>query len=541
MQKAKEEKCDEYKSIWLMAIILIVAFANYIVGYNWGLTSTFQPDESKLVEPLVSMVESKTLIHSAWAYPAQVSTKVLAIVLTWVSKFVILQHLQYYFANRIMYAFIGTGCVYITWRIIRKVRDERFALLMISLMAICPILAQYCKEVSGDVPSLFFSLLVLLFAQKYLVGDKKSLVFMAFFAACASLEKWHGAWTCFFIAMVVFANNRKSIISFVEHGSIALASFIGGIVLIAPNILTDFRELLSGVRFVYTYDGTKQNPLISAYPVFFFKHLGIVSVIVALIGICRALFYDKESSESDYKIKWAVYVFSPACLFAFWLIMTRTAFERWGLGVYWGILFFLTEGILFLIDNVRKPLKILGFVGLFLIGFCFCSDSLLVDLIAINSQKDGRIVGEQLMDVVGANIQNTISDFYTTLAPGGLRNGGESIPIEFEEYGINFATEKDGIPFMRVPGIKYVVIGGFYDNDGEGYRVVKQYGKEIACVDSSKRELDVFWRQNGSGEWSMFEGDTIRKNINDIKTVLTADVIGPSFTVYDVSNIEYLK
>ena len=152
MQKAKEEKCDEYKSIWLMAIILIVAFANYIVGYNWGLTSTFQPDESKLVEPLVSMVESKTLIHSAWAYPAQVSTKVLAIVLTWVSKFVILQHLQYYFANRIMYAFIGTGCVYITWRIIRKVRDERFALLMISLMAICPILAQYCKEVSGDVP-----------------------------------------------------------------------------------------------------------------------------------------------------------------------------------------------------------------------------------------------------------------------------------------------------------------------------------------------------------------------------------------------------
>ena len=56
---------------------------------------------------------------------------------------------------------------------------------------------------------------------------------------------------------------------------------------------------------------------------------------------------------------------------------------------------------------------------------------------------------------------------------------------------------------------------------------------------SSNSGLDIFDRSAGSGGWTKVETDIIRKNITDIKTVLEADIIGPSFTVYDVSGFVY--
>ena len=527
------------RNFYALLLILVIALINFSIGFYWGETSVFEPDESKLVEPLREMVESKTLVHGTWAYPAMASTKVLAIILIFVSKFYHLDPIQYYHVNRFFYAVIGMGIVYLTWVIIRKIKSERFSLALTSIMAICPIWVKYSKEVTGDIPALFFSLLVLLMAQYYVKMPKiRYLVLMSMFAACSTLEKWHGAWTCLFIAICVILLYKKDIRKILESGIIACSAYFTSIVLLAPNIIVDFRRLLSGIEFTYVYDGMIENPPLLSYPVYFFSHLGIISVIIIGIGVYKVLFSTDENADLSYYI---VYLFSPICMFAFWFIMVRVTFERWGCGVYWGLLLLTMDGISFLMHSQKKNVKIFGCIAVTLIIACYISESILLNLIATHTYNDGRIVGEQVLADLGANDSNTLSDYYTPLSPGGIREGGHSLAIEFQDYESKFAYEKDGNPYIVRPDTKYVIIGGYYQNgkDNDGYAIVKKYGKCVAKVKSMNTRLCIFFEQPTDGKWHMVELDNIRANINNIKLILNKEIIGPGFSVYDVSDFTY--
>ncbi len=287
----------KYKNEILLGIVLVIAFINYVVGFNWGLTSIFQPDEGKLVDPVEYMVEKRTLFHGYWSYPTEASSKVLALILMVVDHFNHLEPISYYFACRVFNAFLGTGVVLVTWFILRRIKSETFALVSALVMAIFPIWTNYSKQVTGDIPALLFSLLVLLMSQHFLnnTDKKRYLCLMSFFAACATLEKWHGAWTCFFIAFVVLISSKKNVLTFIKNGFIALGAYIAGIVILAPNILVDFEGVVSGITFTYVYDGTLENPLISSYPAHFITHLGILSVIAIITGIIVAFFMGEKS------------------------------------------------------------------------------------------------------------------------------------------------------------------------------------------------------------------------------------------------------
>ena len=527
------------RNIYVILLVLAIALINYSIGFYWGETSVFEPDESKLVEPLREMVETKTLVHDTWAYPAQASSKVLALILIFVSEFYHLEPIQYYHINRSFYAILGTGIVYLTWAIVRKIKSERFSLALAALMAICPIWVRYSKEVTGDIPALFFSLLVLLMTQYYVKSSmNRYLVLMSLFAACSTLEKWHGAWTCLFIAISVILLYKKNLRKIVEAGIVASSAYFTSIVLLAPNIIVDFRRLVSGIEFTYVYDGMIENPPLLSYPEYFFSHLGIVSVIIIGIGIYNVIFKTDEITDINYQI---VYLFSPICLFAFWFIMVRVTFERWGCGVYWGLLLLTLDGISFLIQSKRKNARIAGMIAVALILACFLSESILFNLIATHTYNDGRIVGEHVLSSLGANDSNTLSDYYTPLAPGGIRASGDSLPIEFQDYKNKFAYEKNGKPYIVRPDTKYVIIGGYFPNgkDINGYAVVKKYGKCVAEVKSKNTRLCIFVEQTTDGKWHMVEFDNIRANINNIKLILHNEVIGPEFSVYDVSDFTY--
>ncbi len=538
MNKEKEIK-NGYK--YGLIIVLAISFMNCVTGYYWGLTSVFEADEGKLVEPLRRMVESKVLLHGVWAYPTQFSSKILAIFLIFLNKFYTMEPIQYYYANRIWCAVLAAGAVYLTWLIIRKIKGDRFAFAMSILMAICPLWAKYAKEVTGDIPAFFFSLLVLYMAQHYVDSRKKQyLILMGIFAACSALEKWHGAWTCFFIAIVVLLLNYKNIVAFFQDGIIAAASFFTGLVLLAPNLIIDFSGIVTGIGFTYVYDGTIENPLLLAYPQYFFTHVGVLAVIALGVGGYNVFFNTKDSESLDYYV---IYLFSPACIVAFWFIMIRTTFERWGCGVYWGLLLLLLDGIFCMIKSCRRNYRILGVIILTLVVACFVSESIMINLIATNTHKDGRIVGEKVLENLGATNDNTLSDYYTTFAPGGMRVEGAGQPIEFQECGSNFAVEKNSVPYMVVPNIKYVVIGGYIlsDKNSDGYEVVKKYGKLVDKIDSVNTDLCIFAQAAGSGNWLMMEVDIIRRNINNCKLIINSDVIGPSFSVYDVSEFKYME
>ena len=524
--------------IFIIAI-MVISFIMYLLGYDWGKTSVFQPDEAKLVNPLIKMVENETLVHSDWAYPAMLSSKLLAWVMILFKNVFNYNELSYYYANRIMYAFIATGSVFFTWTIIKKIRSEKTAAVAVVLFAFCPIWIRYSKQVTGDMPALFFSLGVLLISLSYVKSRGFcNLFFMSILAACSTLEKWNGAWVCFYIAFIVIlcAYKNKSLKIVLLDGVAAFSSYIVGLFLLAPNLIVDLHGLVDGIYFTYVYDGTKQYPQITAYPMYFFSHLGVVSVLITLIGI-YIVFVEKRTKNTMQH--YAVYFFSFVSLIVYWAIMTRTTFERWGWGVYWGIIIFLAEGICYLISSDKQWLKYVGVFTLIADLACFVTEDVWIELLAVNSEKDSRIVGESILESVGATVDNTLSDYYTPFCPGGIRlyGNGEVIFVSKPET-TDFAVEIDGTPYLTTDGnFKYIVIGSYSSSmqDGYGYQVVKKYGKLVAEVEAEPEFSDVFRMHPDISRWSWLELDTIRNNLNTVKEVLESDVTGLSFFVYDVS------
>ena len=170
---------------------------------------------------------------------------------------------------------------------------------------------------------------------------------------------------------------------------------------------------------------------------------------------------------------------------------------------------------------------------------CFVTEDVWIELLAVNSEKDSRIVGESILESVGATVDNTLSDYYTPFCPGGTRlhGNGEVIFVSNPETA-DFAVEIDGMPYLTTDGnFKYIVIGSYSSSmqDGYGYQVVKKYGKLVAEVEAEPEFSDVFWMHSDISRWSWLELDTIRNNLNTVKEVLESDVTGLSFFVYDVS------
>ena len=523
-----------------LACCLVLAFMIYVIGCNWGMTSIFQPDEGKLVEPLRRMVESRTLLHGHWEYPTEATSKLLALILIFVNRFYHMSNISYYFVYRAFYALIGTGTVFITWMIIKRARGERFAMFTTWLMAVFPIWTQYTKEVTGDIPALFFSLLVLLISQYYIdTFELKYLILMSFFAACSTLEKWNGAWVAVYIAFIVIVLSYRNVIELITRGMISFSFFFLSIIVLAPNIVYDVNGLVEGIRFTYSYDGTKLYPSIMAYPQMFFACLGIVSVFVFGLGVYRVFLSPKLKLAINENVpmlaNYAMYLFSMICLVVFWVVMTRIAFIRWGWGVYWGMLLLLAEGLSFLMESDMFRVRIVGVMMTILVFASFVTGSLRVVAVSFSSKKDTRIVGEQVLKDIGATTENTLSDYYTTFSPGGMRVDGNTTAIKFLEYKSKFAKVENNKLILKEPNIKYVVISERNSTNDYGYLAVKNYGKLIASVKSKGNNLDVF-EMRPIGSWNISELDTIRNNINDIKLVLSEDVIGPSFDIYDVSS-----
>ena len=153
------------------------------------------------------------------------------------------------------------------------------------------------------------------------------------------------------------------------------------------------------------------------------------------------------------------------------------------------------------------------------------------------SQQDSLLgaVEQGVVTLIGATTENTLSDYYTTFSPGGMRVDGNTTAIKFLEYKSKFAKVENNKLILKEPNIKYVVISERNSTNDYGYLAVKNYGKLIASVKSKGNNLDVF-EMRPIGSWNISELDTIRNNINDIKLVLSEDVIGPSFDIYDVSS-----
>ncbi len=529
----------EYKHSKLyLTIITAIGFILRIIGFTWGSEgAVFHPDEPGVVEPIMDMISNKSLIHSGWLYPSMCSSKLIAPFIMAARHIVPFTHSTYYYSVRLFYVIFSTAIIVLSYMLVKKAEGERTALIFSVAIAINPSFIKMAKMAVGDTPVLVFWLLLALCMQKYLDNRKiLYLVLMSVFAACATLEKWNGTGITILIAAAVIWINIKNIKKLILHGIISLTSWIVAIIAIAPNIVTECRNVIESI---FMANGALADSNITAHFELFLSYFGLVGTGLLVLGLYIILTgrAKNENEETWLNAARFPYMLMLVTLFEDYYI-TFQIVERHGLPIYWGCTLILCISIEYLV-NKQSINKKVGITIVALLVVAWLASDTLIELVAIRSRtQDTRSAGIGFLDEIGANINNSVGDIYTPYMPSKIRDEGTMAWWA----NVDSVIYMDGnTPCISWADKKYAIVNLQRKAGGSeiAYEILTTYGEKIAELESTHPSFDLFMMEGGQGGWNFLEIDTIKKTWSAIKGVYGGDIIGPPFEVYNISSFTY--
>ena len=515
----------EPRDVLILLMILLIGGGLRFGGINWGITSIFQPDENNLLNDTIEMAVNKCPYQKVFKYPNQCVSKLAAFVMIAYSviRNVALDTntIECYFIYRYIVAIFSTLTI-ITGFLIGNYLEKKLGLFVAALIAFFPEYVNLSKQVTGDSTSFFFLTLLLLGSLLYMERRKRFwIAFMTFFTACATMEKWHAAVGCFYIAFIIICTERNTK-GIIREGSFAFLSYIIGMFLIAPNMFWKMKEAISGVLYMYQYDADGVTPyklLIIRYIDNLHCYMGGIAVVIFVLGCITII--------KNYSSKYFVLLLGVIKLGA--LGFLNRGFPRWGLEFYFTIIMVISIGLLALIKNKNKVLTWMGWTATGIIGGCFLIGSILVYSVAIRSNQDTRLQQEKFCAENEILREESIFDFYTGFDPGGIRAGREygGRNLLFYELG-----EMNGELCLYMEDIKYAV-----DNIGYKDSLQTQKMHEL-CPLVAKFEGrigDTFTNPAYNVTMSWTEVGVIKQYIGMLKYVWHGGATGPKIEIYDVS------
>lgn len=511
----------------LLAVILLSGAVLRFGGIDWGITSIFQPDENNLLNDTIGMAMAKYPYHGVFKYPNQGVSKLAAVAMMIYAAINGIQldenTIMCYFIYRGVVALFSTLTI-VTAFLIGNYIQKHLGVIVAALVAFFPEYVCFAKQVTGDSTGFFFLTLLLLGSLIYM--KKKTyfwIVFMSISTACATMEKWHGAVGCFYIALVVIVT-RKEIKKIVEEGCIAFGSYIIGMLLIAPNMLWDVKDAIGGIFYMYEYDSdgfTPYGQLMARYITNLKYYVGIFGILMLLIGIGYLI---KKHSREYLILFLGIFKLLALCFL-------NRGFPRWGLEFYFSVLLIMALGIYTVLSQRTKILKCTGGIALCLIAVCFLSGSVLTYMVATRSEQDTRLLQERFCEENGILREESVFDFYTGFDPGGIRDGRG---YDGRNKLFTALGDESGELFLYMEGMKYAV-------DNIGYKDSRQTRLLKECcpfVASFKGEVpDIFGVPTRSVERSWFETGLIVQNVEKTVKVLNGAYTGPEIEIYDVSEL----
>ena len=442
--------------IWLVLIILVGGGIR-ILGVDWGVDRIFQPDEAKLVAPAIGMAQSKYLYSASFGYPSQ-----------FVSKFAALLIMVYsyvhpisseagnvaapYFIFRAVVAMISTGTIAVSYLIGNKLH-KRLGIPFALMVALYPEYVMMAKQVTGDATAHFFMALVILASLFYIENRSRMSVFcMSAFAAMATMEKWHSAVACFYIALIIVCN-CKDLKKFVIHGIQAFLGYVVCLFIIAPNMLWSIREAVGGIIYMYSYDSGGVTPyrvLLRTYVRQVNLYAGIGFTIVLLCGVIYML--------RNFTRKYMILLLGVIKLFA--LCFLNRGFSRWAQEYFYTILLVAAMGVLLLVENRRRIWNVAGYLLNSLICLCFLTGSVLIVVTAVLGRQDTRLAQDAWCRENGIDTGNSLYGYYTAYNPGGV-----SVYDNKENHTLNsYLNEERQIDWKSVEEDKAYLIMSSYPN-----------------------------------------------------------------------------
>lgn len=523
------------------SIVFILAFLLRIAGFNWGAGVTFHPDEGNVVRTPIAMAANNTLMSDDLFYPSQVTSKVLCVlyeileIVGGIFKFEVTTLMQVYTA-RIYVALLSAGavvCIFLIGNHFKRHAGTIAALLA----AVFPPFVYAAHCVIGDNFVTLCVGLIILCALHYLEKEQEYLwlIAMSIVAAMATLDKYHGMILCTLIATVVCVKQIKkgTYRNIILQGCVAIGAVLVTIVVIAPNLIINLSETIKSVLFFIQNDAYDEGATfisnLSAYTMWFFSNIGILSIIAVGVGV--------YSIVKECKIKLAALSIGLIELLA--MCLQTRHYIRWGLPFYLVLFVFAGIGIVAFYEKItcnnKKWIQVLGSIGVLIIWLNGFTNTMLLDLIYLNSNLDTRIVSEVWCSQNEIREEECIYDDYTCWRPGGM--------VQRADYAwrnsISVAAsvvEENGQIWIKHLGRNYAVakLGTAERGELDNYNNVKK----VAFFKSENVNDGAFLEDYQDFSDKIFEPCSIIDALKKSFDILSKKIyIGNNIAIYDISNV----
>lgn len=522
------------KYIFLLLAILLLGGILYLGGSLWGLPALLHPDEWSIVSPAIQMIKDHSFEPNVFFRPDHLLImlnmlvyKALTYLVGMSIEVIEAGHLHWlYFISRLITGCFGIGCIVLSYFIGSKFHKAA-GLSAAFLFACYPLMVFNGHYVTPDIPTVFFMLLFILFAMKYMVQpDYKQLVLLCLVTAMFITIKYTGAILCLFIAIaVIYTSIRdKDYWKIIKQGFSAVFLCVFFVFLISPVLFTNFtatkNAFLKEARTTHLgADGLGFFGNLLFYCKTFVDYGGILLVPFMIVGIYFLLRRHKEKAKGQ-----CLPVFFS---FIYWIILSCVAlhWDRWALPMYVSPLLLSSLGIWYTVKwvwetgmkNVRTKvfgIAVYGAAGLIALNLLTGSTASLLE----HMVTDTRILSKAYCDENNITEENAAYEGYTPLLQGSMKN-------IFDEFDENRGFQ------LKDPAKEYVVLSS--DAYGRYLAEPERFQMQDACYQAIFNDYELVKRFDSvKKQSSCIDIVNIVYNINYFIQLGKSPAAGPDILIY---------
>jgi asparagine N-glycosylation enzyme membrane subunit Stt3 len=473
------------------SLLFLLAFGLRAWGTRFGLPEYFyHPDEHAIVDRATAILRTGDYNPHWFNYP---STYIYIQALTYIPYFLIsaarglggriptFTPYGFYFAGRLMTAFIGALTVPLVYTLGRRMFGRKTGLMSSLLLTFSLLHAVHSHYVTADVPVAFFVTLSFLFC--YLATDTgamKYYVLAGLFAGFATSTKYPAFITILPLLLVPLLTIRwGEWTALGQRLGLSLGAFMAGFLLGTPYAFLDLSTFLGSLGSVLSHYSARQPGFEGSDAGVWYARqmLGSADVLMVSIGLGGIVWALFKHTKKD--------ILLLSFLLPYYLLLSlwRVRFERHLVALLPFLIIlaarFLVEGVSWL--SKRWPIMRRGEIPLLAclsVLAIVMPAKAIMDFDAALAQKDHRTIAAEW---VNANI------------PTGSKVVSEafSIPVDEERFEVKQVVRIDSqdLEWYRQEGIEYIIV-----SDGHWrvlFREPEKYAREIETYEDIVNHSNV--------------------------------------------------
>jgi len=258
-----------FRRKYLIWWVVVLGFILRISGISFGFPFFLHPDETKIVEPALTMafnIKTADFNPHFFYYPhflmyfLVIIIQIIKVILIPFGIFNSLPKEFFYFTARMISVLFGTASVFLTYVIAKKVspkgREEQIGLLSALFLAVAFLHVRNSHYYTGDVPATFFILVSFLFFLMWvrparpLSGrrDLFKLILSGLFCGVGISTKYYPALLLLLYSPIIVYVFRKNVKKVLSNCFIVGIAALMGFLMFTPYAVLDYQKFIGTMK-----------------------------------------------------------------------------------------------------------------------------------------------------------------------------------------------------------------------------------------------------------------------------------------------------